>query len=131
MRLEQFKEFIMENLLTKIARESLEINSDIWVRFNDRNNTRIDDFDLYTFEQVWGSTALGFGGIGGQAMTPARTYVFIPNVDGEDYIVYFAGRFAYKASINSEKFREDMRKGHLEPVYRSGKYRVDEVTDGN
>ena len=121
----------MKNQLTALAMEALMINNDIWFRFNDRNNTRVDDFDLHTFEQMWGSTALGFGGMGGQAMTPARTYVFIPNVDGEDYIVYFAGRFAYKASINSEKFREDMRKGYLEPVYRSGKYSVGEVTDGN
>lgn len=45
------------------------------------------------FEQSWGSTALGFGGIGGQAITPAYTV----NVEGPrgDVCVYFGGRLAY------------------------------------
>lgn len=111
----------MSNQLTNLAMEALRIESDIGFRLNNRKHT-VDDFELYTFMQTWGSTALGFGGVGGQALTPARTCVFIPEVDGEDYIVYFGGRFAYKAPIGSEKFREDMRKGFLEPVYRSIKY---------
>lgn len=45
------------------------------------------------FAQTWGSTALGFGGIGGAAMTPAYTVV----VKGQEghLAVYWAGRFAY------------------------------------
>lgn len=46
----------------------------------------------YSFPQTWGSTALGFGGIGGQAITTAQTYVVLAN--GAIY-VYFGSRFAY------------------------------------
>lgn len=45
------------------------------------------------FEQTWGSTALGFGGVGGQAITSAYTVV----IEGPrgDACVYFGGRLAY------------------------------------
>lgn len=45
------------------------------------------------FPQSWGSTALGFGGMGGSAMTDAYTTV-LSGPDG-DLAVYFNGRFAY------------------------------------
>lgn len=45
------------------------------------------------FPQTWGSTALGFGGIGGAAMTSAYTIVI--RGPGRDCAVYWAGRFAY------------------------------------
>lgn len=51
------------------------------------------NFSWYAFPQTWGSTALGFGGIGGQAMTTAQTYVVITY--GTVY-VYFGSRFAYE-----------------------------------
>lgn len=38
------------------------------------------------FPQAWGSTSLGFGGIGGQAMTSAYTTVITDNcADGAEY----------------------------------------------
>lgn len=46
------------------------------------------------FAQTWGSTALGFGGVGGAAMTAAYTVV-IRGPDGT-MVVYWAGRFAYR-----------------------------------
>jgi hypothetical protein len=45
------------------------------------------------FAQTWSSTALGFGGLGGQAMTPAYTVV-VTGPSGH-LAVYWAGRFAY------------------------------------
>lgn len=33
---------------------------------------------LHDFDQTWASTALGFGGVGGSAMTTARTYQMSP-----------------------------------------------------
>lgn len=45
------------------------------------------------FAQTWGSTALGFGGIGGAAMTPAYTVV-VKGPQGH-LAVYWAGRFGY------------------------------------
>jgi len=34
-----------------------------------------DEVEVVMFPQTWGSTALGYGGIGGAAMTPAYTVV--------------------------------------------------------
>lgn len=45
------------------------------------------------FGQTWGSTALGFGGIGGAAMTEAYTVVI--QGPARQQAVYWAGRFAY------------------------------------
>ena len=46
------------------------------------------------FQQTWGSTALGYGGIGGAVMTPAYTVV----VSYENHMrVYFGGgRLVYE-----------------------------------
>ena len=81
----------MSNKLTQMAREILSIEEDLPFRFNYQEDVRstLDDFDMYTFEQVWGSTSLGFGGIGGQAMTTARTYVFVPINGSRKCFVYF------------------------------------------
>jgi hypothetical protein len=48
------------------------------------------------FPQVWGSTALGFGGVGGAAMTPAYTVA----IQGPDRTIalYWAGQLAYVVS---------------------------------
>ncbi|MEX3983996.1 hypothetical protein AB4Y45_33965 [Paraburkholderia sp. EG287A] len=45
------------------------------------------------FVQRWGSTAMGFGSIGGAAVTPAYTVV-VKGPDGH-FAVYWAGRLAY------------------------------------
>lgn len=115
----------MSNKLTEMAREILNIEADLPYRLNyggDLNPT-LDDFELYTFEQTWASTALGFDGIGGQAMTSARTYVFIPMSVNQKCFVYFAGRFAYAVNY-SEKFMEDVSKCNMAAVYESGKYKA-------
>lgn len=113
----------MSNKLTKIAREILSIEEDLPLRFDFSKDQRptVDDFEMFTFEQIWGSTALGFGGIGGQAMTEARTYVFVPMGVDQKCFVYFASRFAYAAEY-SETFMEDVRKGQMVSVAMRGKY---------
>lgn len=111
----------MSNKLTKMARELLAIEEDLPFRLKDRYHHTINDFDIRIFEQIWGSTALGFPGMGGQAMTTANTYVLIPiNIDSPCF-VYFAGRFAYSVDY-SQEFMEDVRKESVEAVYRSSKY---------
>jgi hypothetical protein len=107
-----------------MAREILAIEADLPYRldYDEKPKPTIDDFELYTFNQVWGSTTLGFGGVGGQAMTVARTYVFVPETCNQKCFVYFAGRFAYKADY-CEALKEDIRNGQMEPVTRAGKYR--------
>lgn len=115
----------MSNKLTEMARDILSIEADLPFRFNYREKQRVsvDDFELHTFEQVWGSTALGFGGIGGQAMTSARTYVFVPVTCNQKCIVYFNGRFAYMADYCKELV-EDIRQQSMESVSRAGKYKA-------
>ena len=115
----------MSNKITHMAKELLLIEEDLPFRFEykEKPYPTIDDFELYTFEQVWGSTSLGFGGVGGQAMTSARTYVFIPINCNQKCFVYFAGRYAYAADY-SEKFMEDVLAGNIESVAGSSKYKV-------
>jgi hypothetical protein len=118
----------MGNKLTKMASELLLIEEDLTFRMEFVNGKKpsVDFFRMYSFTQWWGSTALGFGGIGGQAMTEARTYVFIPEIDDQQAHVYFGSRYAYSVpreyiSPNSS-FMEDIRHQNMEPVYRKEKY---------
>lgn len=118
----------MSNKLTSMAKELLIIEEDLPFRFDYIDRTRkefpnIDDFELYTFEQTWGSTALGFGGISGQAITTAQTYVFVPVGVDQKCFVYFAGRFAYAVEY-SKKFMEDVMKHNVAAKYEAGKYRI-------
>ncbi len=74
------------------------------------------------FPQTWGSTALGFGGIGGAAMTPAYTVV----VHGPRFerAVYFNGSFAYMVLENA--MTEEQKGMWQEDVARQGmRSRVD------
>ena len=113
----------MSNQLIGMAREILAIEADLPCRLDyEEEHPSIDDFELYTFEQTWGSTALGFGGIGGQALTRARTYVFVPNTCNQKCFVYFGGRFAYTADY-CNNLREDLRCQNMVPVNRAGRYK--------
>lgn len=115
----------MSNKLIQIAREILAIEADLPYRLDYTETPRpdLDDFELYTFEQVWGSTALGFGGIGGQAITSARTYVFVPQSCNQKCFVYFAGKFAYAVKY-SRTFMDDVKSGAMASVATAGKYMV-------
>ena len=111
------------SVLTKMARELLIIDEDLPFRFQDPYYTRIDNFELYTFEQVWGDTTCGFGGIGGQAITTARTYVFVPMDVNEKCYVYIGGRFAYSCEW-SEAFEKDLMNQNVAGKIRAGKYSI-------
>ena len=110
------------NKLLQMSSQLVAIYSDI----RDRGLDRDEILEVYDFDQAWGSTALGFGGIGGQAITHARTYVIEFNKYPKA-LVYFGGRFAYEADLTSDstsrKFREDVRKHRVASVRESGKYR--------
>lgn len=63
-----------------------------------------NECEIYVWPQTWGSTAGGFGGIGGQMITSSLTTVVIgPN---QDACVYHGGRLAYKIDEISDHFRE-------------------------
>lgn len=77
--------------------------------------------ELYVFPQTWGSTALGFGGIGGQAMTSAYTTVVIDNNSG--YVgVFFSSRLAYIIKEPNSLFTEDLSKQHMKDVTHKSLY---------
>lgn len=77
------------------------------------------------FLQAWGSTALGFGGIGGQAITTAYT-IILRSDQADGYCVYFNGRFAYKIDRPNRQFFEDMHNFNMCEVARAKK-RYEEV----
>lgn len=73
---------------------------------------REEDIEVYMFLQTWGSTALGYGGVGGSAMTTAYTVVVSMH---DAACVYFGGdRLAYKIDFNSlsiegmDRFQHDL-----------------------
>ena len=76
------------------------------------------------FPQLWGSTALGFGGMGGQAMTTA--YVTIIGCDyTHDLCVYFGGMFAYRLDLTKcdmELIRKDISGKCMSDVGQQGRY---------
>lgn len=73
------------------------------------------DLLVEIFPQCWSSTALGFDGIGGQAMTTAYTSVFY-DINQNIYIVYFGERIAYCVENPTDKFFEDLKNKNLGSV---------------
>ena len=72
-----------------------------------------DDVEVTMFVQSWGSTALGYGGMGGASVTSAYTVIVS---DGDCHCVYFGGReLAYKikyselSDAGKENLRQDMQ----------------------
>lgn len=74
------------------------------------------DYDIIMFEQTWGSTALGFPGVGGSAMTEATTYVLIPKKEADCAHVYFGSQFAYKVNGLTQKFMDDLNNHFMASV---------------
>jgi hypothetical protein len=79
----------------------------------------IYDVEIYSFPQSWGSSALGFSGVGGQAMTTAQTTI-VSNYS--EACVYFGGSFAYRKAMTQE-FVKDMQNHSMAAVFQSGKYK--------
>lgn len=104
-------------LLINMIKDLANIIDDLAYREGD---ILIVDCDVIDFDQIWGSTALGFGGMGGQMMTTARTYII---VRVNRAYVYFGGRFAYKVPYPFNKeFEDDLAKHSLASVVASEKY---------
>lgn len=86
----------------------------------------IDSIEI--FQQTWPSTALGFPGCGGDAMTTAFTTVVrlynnkgfeLIKEDGkyinikECYFVFFGGKFAYSLYEPTDCFFNDLKMRHM------------------
>lgn len=79
--------------------------------------------DIYVFPQSWGSTALGFEGVGGAAITSAYTTVVIgPHSDA---CVYFARRLAYHIQRPNQDFYDDLQKRKMRHARCADEYELD------
>lgn len=83
------------------------------------------EFEMTMFMQTWGSTALGFGGIGGQAITSAYTTI-VSEVYSGWVGVFFGESLAYKINNPNQKFYEDIRDNNMQPTYKASVYRREE-----
>lgn len=67
---------------------------------------------VHVFPQTWGSTALGFGGMGGASMSTANVVI----IGAKGWAtVYFGGRHAYTVP-ESGKLEEAIRKQRMPDV---------------
>lgn len=76
-----------------------------------------DLLDVYSWPQTWGSTACGFGGIGGQAITGAQTLVVLYETEQDRLAcVFHNGRFAYLTRFDNirEGFKNNRLPGQAE-----------------
>jgi hypothetical protein len=84
------------------------------------------DIEVYAmFVETWGSTALGFGGVGGQAMTPAYTTILM--ADSRYLLIYWGSRHAYtldmmSGTFNSEAFQKDIAERRTRERSQRGYY---------
>ncbi|MNU26887.1 hypothetical protein D3C71_152680 [compost metagenome] len=78
------------------------------------------DVEIYSFPQSWGSTALGFGGVGGQMMTTAQTTIVSLETTAW---VYIGGQLAYCVEEwqRNEAFIRDMQQHHMAAQFQSFK----------
>ena len=75
---------------------------------DDKHSLYLGEFRCNVFTQLWGSTTLGFSGIGGSAMTEA--YTTVCNMDNaEVYGVFFGEKLAYVVKNPNDRFFVDLR----------------------
>lgn len=79
------------------------------------------DIQIFCFPQLWGSTALGFSGFGGQAMTTAYTTV-AADINTGIYGVFFEETLAYIIKNPNEQFYEDLSNHKMVEVFRKSIY---------
>lgn len=77
------------------------------------------EVEVYSFPQTWGSTALGFGGIGGSSMTTAQTTVILNHAS---VAVYFGRRHAYTVENFNALLMIDVHNANMVSVDRKGRY---------
>lgn len=75
-----------------------------------------DNLLVEVFPQLWSSTALGFGGIGGQAMTTAYTTIFYDSISFKAAAVYFDSELAYIIDNPNKNFWADVSHHNMKSV---------------
>ena len=103
-------------------------------------------FKMYVFPQTWSSTALGFDGCGGQAITEAYTTVVrmilckvesgkgtnrMVHIESEEniYAVFFDGRIAYMCLNPNFEFFRDCNNMHMESQKGAKNYIDESLND--
>jgi len=97
----------MRKNLTDLAITTIRVNEYM-------SCTQLSVQNVFVFSQTWGSTALGFGGWGGDTMTDAWTHVILAG-DGK-YYVFFSGRFAYAVENPKDIFFKDLESQYMKSV---------------
>lgn len=87
------------------------------------NFKQYPEVEVYSFPQGWGSTALGYGGIGGQAITSAQTIVLYDVCQGIARVYFGGDRLAYEIKNPNQLFFEDLSRWQMKEVSKSGAYR--------
>ena len=105
----------MDNILSKLSIATINVSDYISNKYNLSEVAQV-----FVFEQVWGSTSLGFGGFGGSTMTSAWTHV-VSTYDGKHH-VFFNGRHAYTVDSANEIFKEDLMNQNMRSVDDAIKY---------
>lgn len=104
--------------LKALGNHNYETHPHLWIA-KERNPTTYDFSVVGFFPQTWGSTALGFGGIGGAAVTTAYTVVLKMN---NYYAVFFSDSLAYTIQDPKPQFFEDMKNQRMASVSNSSAY---------
>ena len=99
---EEQKELYEEERRTKIPMEPADCLIE-----KSRKHSAYDLTVYAMFSQTWSSTALGFGGVGGQAFTSAYVCVIESNLMHQ-YAVYFGGRLAYVINNPNSEFFDNI-----------------------
>lgn len=89
-----------------------------WRDKKQKGRPGISDLTIIHFPQTWGSTALGFGGMGGAAMTTAYTTVIICR---KNAAVFFDGRHCYSVDDINDAFQQDVDKRHMRSLSEAEK----------
>jgi hypothetical protein len=92
----------------------------ILMEFIKSENSYKDEIEVYMFPQMWGSTALGYSGMGESAMTSSHTIVF-HNQNTGNVMLSYGGRFIRLMNPN-QLFFDDLFKQRIEPEYKLHKY---------
>lgn len=91
--------------------------------FTDSEKQKLVSSDILcdAFTQTWGSTSLGFDGMGGSAMT--TDYTVVCHVEGTDlYGVFFGEKLAYVVNNPNDLFYKDKRERYMAAQWEVDRY---------
>ena len=85
-----------------------------------------DEINIFCFPQIWGSSALGYGGVGASAMSKSTTIVICAEY-ANIYRVYFGSdRLAYELKDPNRVFMDDLFSMNLKEKSQSKFYNREE-----